>query len=329
MNDSPAVPAPSRDEVARLFAQPLLSLVHEAATVHRAHHDPAEVQCSSLLSVKTGACPEDCSYCPQSAHHESVERESLMETDEVLDAARSAKARGADRFCLGAAWRDAREGPGLDRLIEMIEGVKGLGLETCATLGMLPERSAERLRDAGLDYYNHNLDTSEAYYDKIITTRTYADRLQTLATVRAAGMRVCCGGILGMGETQDDRIDLLHTLATLDPAPESVPINALVPVEGTPLEEQPPLPWDELVRAVAVARILMPTSMVRLSAGRTSLSEEAQALCFLAGANSIFLGDKLLTTPNPGPDRDTALFAKLGLRPSAEPEESRHAVSDA
>ena len=318
MSDLAVAPAPTREDVVALFAEPLLELVHRAACVHRTHHDPAEVQCASLLSVKTGACPEDCSYCPQSAHHESVERESLMEAEEVLEAARAAKERGADRFCMGAAWRDAREGPGLDRMIEMIREVKALGLETCATLGMLPERSAERLRDAGLDYYNHNLDTSEAYYDKIITTRTYQDRLETLATVRRAGMRVCCGGILGMGESEQDRIDLLHTLATLDPAPESVPINALVPVPGTPLGEQPPLPWDELVRAIAVARILMPRSKVRLSAGRTELSEEAQALCFLAGANSIFLGDRLLTTPNPGPDRDATLFQKLGLRPTAQ-----------
>jgi len=312
----------TRDEVARLYAEPLLELVHRAACVHREHHDASKVQCSSLLSVKTGACPEDCSYCPQSAHHETVEREALLPTEDVVAAAREAQSRGADRFCLGAAWREARSGPDFDRLVEMIAGVKALGLETCATLGMLAPEPAARLRDAGLDYYNHNLDTSEDFYGKVITTRTYEDRLRTLETVRASGMKVCCGGILGMGESEADRIDLLHTLATLGPPPESVPINVLVPVEGTPLSDQPPLPWDELVRAVAVARLLMPRTIVRLSAGRTGLSEAVQALCFLAGANSVFLGDRLLTTPNPAPDGDAALFEKLGLRRVVEKETS-------
>ncbi len=307
------------DHVASLYARPLLDLVHEAARVHREHHDPRNVQCASLLSVKTGACPEDCSYCPQSAHHTtSVEREALMDVADVTSEARAAKERGADRFCLGAAWRGIRDGEGFDQLLDMVREVKSLGLQTCVTAGMLDAGQAERLREAGLDYYNHNLDTSREFYDEIITTRTYDDRLETLRTVRDAGLSVCCGGILGMGESSDDRIALLHTLATLDPAPESVPLNALIPVEGTPLENRPRLPWDELVRAVATARILMPQSRVRLSAGRDALSDEAQALCFLAGANSIFLGDTLLTAANPGPNKDAALLAKLGLRFEAE-----------
>ena len=306
----------SREAIQAIHDRPLLELVFEAARVHRAHHDPATVQCASLLSIKTGACPEDCAYCPQSAHHGAeLEREPLMDTAEVVDAARNAKAGGADRFCMGAAWREARDGKEFDRLLDMVREVKALGLETCATLGMLDEDQARRLEGAGLDYYNHNLDTSPEHYDKIITTRTYEDRLQTLANVRSAGMKVCCGGILGMGEETSDRVGLIHALANLDPQPESVPINALVPVPGTPLEDAAPLGWDELVRAVATARVVMPKAFVRLSAGRTSMTEEAQALCFLAGANSIFLGDKLLTTPNVAEDDDHALFAKLGLRP--------------
>jgi biotin synthase len=305
-----------REAVARLFEEPLLELVHRAGRVHREHHDPRRVQCASLLSVKTGGCPEDCAYCPQSAHYETeLEREDLTPSADVEHAARRAQAAGADRFCLGAAWREVRDGPAFDRLIEMVRRVKGLGLETCATLGMLQPAQAERLRDAGLDYYNHNLDTSPEFYDRIITTRTYQERLDTLRAVRASGMKVCCGGILGMGEERADRVGLLHELASLAPHPESVPINVLVPVEGTPLADAAPLPWDELVRTVAVARILMPSSMVRLSAGRMDLSEEAQALCFLAGANSIFLGDKLLTTANPDAGEDGALLAKLGLLP--------------
>ncbi|HEX9793098.1 MAG TPA: biotin synthase BioB [Planctomycetota bacterium] len=319
-------PPPTRDQVAELYRRPLLDLVFEAAAVHRAHHDPAEVQCSSLLSIKTGACPEDCAYCPQSAHFEvELETEKLIGLDRVLEAARSARAGGADRFCMGAAWREVREGEDFDQVLAMVRGVKALGLETCATLGMIEPRHAAALADAGLDYYNHNLDTSPEYYGEIISTRTYADRLQTLQRVRDAGMKVCCGGILGMGESEADRIGLLHELARMEPPPESVPINALVPVAGTPLGETEPLPWQDMVRAVAAARLLMPRSKVRLSAGRTEMSEEAQALCFLAGANSVFLGDRLLTTPNPGIDADGALLAKLGLHPERNVRPAQHA----
>jgi biotin synthase len=318
MTTAPA-PALTRDDVERLHGRPLLELLFEAARVHRRHHAPQRVQCASLLSVKTGGCPEDCAYCPQSAHHGTdLGREELLPTEQVLEAARSARERGADRFCLGAAWRQVRDGAAFDRLLSMVRGVKELGLETCATLGMLEPGHAERLSAAGLDYYNHNLDTSPEFYGEIISTRTYEDRLRTLATVRQAGMKVCCGGILGMGESVADRVGLLHVLATLDPQPESVPINVLVPVPGTPLQDAAPLPWDDLVRAVATARILMPRAAVRLSAGRHALSEETQALCFLAGANSVFLGDRLLTTPNREPDADAALFAKLGLHPVQE-----------
>ncbi len=303
-----------REEVAELYRRPLLDLVFEAARIHRAHHDPRVVQCSTLLSIKTGACQEDCSYCSQSAHNDAeVEREKLLRTNQVVEAAKNAKAGGADRFCMGAAWRAIRDNADFERVLEMIREVKELDLETCGTFGMLTPEQAQRLKQAGLDYYNHNLDTSPEYYEEVITTRTYEDRLTTLAAVREAGMKVCCGGILGMGESEDDRIGLLHQLAIQDPPPESVPINALVPVEGTPLADVPPLAWDQMVRAVAVARILMPLSMVRLSAGRHAMSEESQALCFLAGANSIFLGDQLLTTPNRGVDRDQELFERLGL----------------
>ncbi|TAH36903.1 MAG: biotin synthase BioB [Planctomycetota bacterium] len=305
----------TREAIAALYGRPLLDLVFEAAAVHRAHHDPAEVQCSQLLSIKTGACPEDCAYCPQSARYDAaVEREELMSVERVLAAARSARRNGADRFCMGAAWREVKDGPEFQRVLEMVRGVKALGLETCVTLGMLQPHQAGALKEAGLDYYNHNLDTSPEFYGEIITTRTYEDRLKTLDAVRAAGIHVCCGGILGMGESREDRIGLLYELARQDPQPESVPINALVAVKGTPLEDQPPLPWDEMLRAVAVARILIPQAKIRLSAGRTTMSDEAQALCFLAGANSIFLGDKLLTTPNPGLDHDGALLQRLGLR---------------
>ncbi len=307
----------SREEVAAVFRRPLLDLVLEAAAVHRRHHDPAEIQCSSLLSIKTGACPEDCAYCPQSARFDTgLQTEPLLELDEVRTAARNARANGADRFCMGAAWREVRDGPDFERVLEMVSEVKELGLETCVTLGMLGPGHARRLREAGLDFYNHNLDSSPEFYDRIITTRTYEDRLRTLRAVREAGIRVCCGGILGMGESEADRIGLLYELARQVPQPESVPINALVAVPGTPLGVQEPLPWDEMVRVVAVARLLMPAAKVRLSAGRTAMTEEGQALCFLAGANSIFLGDKLLTTPNPGPDKDAALLSKIGLRPS-------------
>lgn len=318
-------PAPSATEISRpneaqiaraaaLLERPLLELVHEAAGVHRAHHDPSRIQCSQLLSIKTGGCPEDCSYCSQSAHHDSeLDRTPLSKVDEVLAEARAAKERGADRFCMGAAWREVKEGAEFDSVLEMVRGVRELGMETCVTLGMLNGKQASQLKSAGLDYYNHNLDTGRSHYDKIISTRTYEDRLNTLTAVREAGLSVCCGGILGMGEEQKVRAELLFELANLNPPPESVPINALVPVEGTPLGEVEKLDWTEMVRAVAVARILMPNSRVRLSAGRLELSEEAQALCFLAGANSIFVGEELLTTPNPEQSSDAALFEKLGL----------------
>jgi biotin synthase len=302
------------EAIEALLARPLLDLVFEAASVHRAHHDPARIQCSQLLSIKTGGCPEDCGYCSQSAHHATpVAREPLLALEEVLERARTAKASGADRFCMGAAWREVKDGPEFERVLAMVAGVKALGLETCVTLGMLGRGQAERLKQAGLDYYNHNLDTGRSHYAEVVTTRTYDERLATLAHVRAAGVRVCCGGILGLGETRRARAELLHELAGLDPQPESVPINTLVRVEGTALAEQAPLDWTELVRTVAVARILMPQSVVRLSAGRNELDEAAQALCFLAGANSVFVGDELLTTPNPTPASDAALFAKLGL----------------
>lgn len=309
-----ARPAPDRREVEALYRRGLLALVFEAAQVHRQAHDPAEVQCASLLSVKTGGCPENCSYCPQSAHYRTgVEAEPLMAVEAVAGAARAARANGADRFCLGAAWREAHDGPEFDRVLEMVRAVKATGLETCVTLGMLTGAQAGRLREAGLDYYNHNLDTGRAFYSKVVTTRRYDDRLRTLAAVRGAGLKVCCGGILGMGESHDDRIDLLHELARQTPQPESVPINTLVAVEGTPLADRPPAPWDEVVRVVAAARILMPRARIRLSAGRLQMDETLQALCFLAGANSIFLGDQLLTTANPPADADHGLLDRLGL----------------
>jgi biotin synthase len=312
---------PTLDDVAAIYRTPVLELIFRAAEVHRAHHDPSAVQVCVLQSIKTGGCPEDCGYCPQAArYHTSVEAEPLMDVEAVLGAARRAKDSGASRFCMGAAWREVKDNRQFDRVLEMIRGVKDLGLEACATLGMVTEDQARRMKEAGLDAYNHNLDTSEEYYDRIIRTRTYADRLDTLANVRKAGITVCCGGIVGMGESDDDRIALLHTLASLPEPPESVPINALVAVEGTPLAERPNVSIWDMVRTIATARILMPTSMVRLSAGRLGMTESDQALCFLAGANSIFAGDKLLTTPNPGVDRDQMLFDNLGLVPKAAPE---------
>jgi biotin synthase len=313
-------PSPTREQVAALYRTPVLDLILRAAEVHRRHHTPGEVQVCVLLSVKTGGCSEDCGYCPQSAHYKtSVTAEGLLNVDSVLDSARQARDSGATRFCMGAAWREVRDGRAFDNVLEMVRGVKDLGLEACCTLGMLTDDQARRLKDAGLDAYNHNLDSSEAFYDKIISTRTYADRLQTLDRVRNAGISVCCGGIIGMGETEDDRIDLLHTLASLPEPPESVPINALVPVEGTPLADRSQVEIWEMVRMIATARILMPRAMVRLSAGRVTMTEAEQALCFLAGANSIFAGEKLLTTPNPGEDRDRLLFDRLNLtaRPAA------------
>ena len=309
-----AEPAETLEGVRALLRRPLLTLVFEAASVHRAHHDPLTVQCSQLLSIKTGGCPEDCTYCSQSAHHSTpAPREPLLDVDAVLAKARDAQRGGADRFCMGAAWREVKDGPDFERVLEMVRGVKALGLEACVTLGMLSDAQAARLADAGLDYYNHNLDTGRSHYDAIVSTRTYDERLRTLRAVRTADIRVCSGGILGMGESETARAELLFELASLDPQPESVPINALVPIGGTPLADAEPLDWSELVRAIAAARVLMPRTVIRLSAGRTELPEAAQALCFLAGANSIFLGEELLTTPNPAPESDAALLSKLGL----------------
>jgi biotin synthase len=305
----------TRAEVRALFALPFLELMFEAARIHRMHFDPNEVQISTLLSIKTGGCPEDCAYCPQAARYDTgVTAEKLMSLDAVLAEARTAKAGGASRFCMGAAWRQPKDRD-VENVCAMVEGVRALGLETCATLGMLTPTQARRLKGAGLDYYNHNLDTSPEFYGDIITTRTYQDRLDTLDAVRDAGIHVCCGGIVAMGEGADDRAGMVATLASLPVHPESVPINMLVQVEGTPLAGQGKLDPLEFVRTIAVARICMPKSVVRLSAGREDMSEETQALCFLAGANSIFYGPKLLTTPNPGRDRDMALLDKLGLRP--------------
>jgi biotin synthase len=305
----------TREQVAGLFALPFPELVSRAAQVHRANFDPAEVQISTLLSIKTGGCPEDCAYCPQSVKYDTgVKAEKLMGLDAVIAEARAAKAAGAQRFCMGAAWRSPKDRD-LDQVCAMVEGVKALGMETCVTLGMLTDAQARRLRSAGLDYYTHNLDPSPVYDGDIITTRTYRDRLDTLDCVREAGIHVCCGGIVGMGEGLDDRIGLIATLASLPVHPESVPINMLVRVEGTPLNAAAQLDPIDFVRTIAVARITMPASVVRLSAGREDMTDECQALCFLAGANSIFYGPKLLTTPNPGRDRDMALLDKLGMRP--------------
>ena len=301
------------DEIEALFALPFNDLIFRAQGVHRAHFDPNAVQVSTLLSIKTGACPEDCAYCPQSAKHETeLEKERLLPLDEVMAAARRAKDNGATRFCMGAAWRNPTD-RNLEKVVAMIEGVKSLGMETCVTLGMLEERQAKRLKDAGLDYYNHNLDTSPEFYGNIITTRDYQDRLDTLEHVRDAGIHVCSGGILGMGESVRDRASLLRQLANLPRHPESVPINNLVQVEGTPLAGTDKLDPFDFVRTIAVARILMPTSFVRLSAGRTEMNDEMQALCFFAGANSIFYGEKLLTTDNPEAEHDRRLFERLGL----------------
>ncbi len=303
----------TREEIARLFALPFADLIFRAQTVHRRHFDANAVQISTLLSIKTGGCPEDCGYCSQSASHETgLKANKLMALDAVLDEARAARQAGATRFCMGAAWRSPKD-KDLDAVCAMVEGVKAMGMETCVTLGMLTPPQAQRLKTAGLDYYNHNIDTSPEYYSEIITTRTFQDRLDTLACVRDAGIHVCCGGIVGMGETAEDRVGLLHALATLPEHPESVPINGLVKVRGTRLGDSAPLDPLDFVRTVAVARIVMPKSMVRLSAGRGEMSDEAQALCFLAGANSIFYGEKLLTTPNPEESRDNKLFAKLGV----------------
>jgi biotin synthase len=301
------------------YRKPLMDLIYEAHGVHRAHHDPADIQKCTLLSIKTGGCQEDCSYCPQSAHYDTkLERESLVSLDAVRVAAKNAKANGASRFCMGAAWRNVKDGPEFDRVLDMVRIIKQENLEACVTLGMLQPHQADRLKEAGLDAYNHNLDTSREYYKKIITTRTYDERLNTLKSVRSAGLTICSGGIIGMGESADDRCSMLAELANLVPQPESVPINLLIPVEGTPLQDAPPVDPLDLVRTVAVARILMPKSRVRLSAGRLSLTKEAQVLAFFAGANSIFLGDKLLTRPNPAPDEDESLLSMLSGTPAPE-----------
>ena len=305
----------TRGEIEALMALPLPELLHRAAGVHRQHFDPTQVQVSTLLSIKTGGCPEDCGYCPQAQrYHTGVDATKLMSTDAVLEKARAAKAAGASRFCMGAAWRSPRDRD-IPKVAAMLSEVKALGLETCATLGMLSQPQARALRDAGLDYYNHNLDTAPEFYGEVIRTREYQDRLDTLSHVREAGMKTCCGGIVGMGETRAQRAGLLQALANLPAHPDSVPINRLVQVEGTPLAGTLELDAFEFVRTIAAARIVMPRSMVRLSAGRESMSDELQALCFLAGANSIFYGEKLLTTGNPDTERDMALFARLGLEP--------------
>ncbi len=318
----PPVPGPfsirhdwTTDEIDAIYTLPLPDLIFRAQSAHRAHHQPNEVQGCALLSIKTGGCPEDCGYCPQSAHHKTgVERQPLMGVTETLDAATRAKSQGATRFCLGAAWRDAPKGAEFDRVLDMVRGIRALDMEACCTLGMLTDDQARALAEAGLTAYNHNLDTSPEFYGHIISTRTYDDRLQTLARVRRAGVTVCSGGIIGMGEDRRVRCGMLTQLATLNPHPESVPINVLVRVEGTPLAHQAPIDPLDLVRMIATARIVMPASMVRLSAGRGELTDEAQALCFVAGANSIFLGDRLLTTPNPEQSADRRLLEKIGMR---------------
>lgn len=315
----------SVEEIETIYNLPFPELVFRAQSVHREYHKTDEIQGCQLLSIKTGGCPEDCAYCPQSAHYKTeVERERLMDVGKTLESARNAKASGATRFCMGAAWRDVPDGEQFEQVVEMVRGVRELGLEACCTLGMLREDQAQRLAEAGLTAYNHNLDTSPEFYGSIISTRTYDERLETLANVRKAGVTVCSGGIIGMGETPEDRYRLLQQLSNQDPHPESVPINQLVRVKGTPLEEQQELDLFDFVRMIATARILMPKSMVRLSAGRLQLTDEGQALCFLAGANSIFMGEKLLTTPNPEADRDRELLGKLGMKLFSQKADAAH-----
>ena len=318
------------EEIYAVYELPLLELVFKAAKVHHEFNDTAEVQVCTLLSIKTGGCVEDCAYCPQAArYHTDVKVHALMQKEEVLSYARKAKDAGSTRFCMGAAWREVRDNRDFDRVIEMVQGVNEMGMEVCCTLGMLTEHQAERLADAGLHAYNHNLDTSSEYYNEIISTRTYNDRLATLDNVRKAGVTVCCGGIIGLGETHDDRIKMLHTLCTLEKHPDSVPINALVRVKGTPLENNPKVDIWDMVRMIATARILMPQTMVRLSAGRAEMSVAEQAMCFMAGANSIFTGEKLLTTPNPSFDEDNIMFGLLGLKPRvAFKEETKNAEAE-
>ncbi|HXD79692.1 MAG TPA: biotin synthase BioB [Puia sp.] len=304
------------EEIKAVYDMPLLELIVRAASVHRQHNDTGEVQVCTLLSIKTGGCPEDCAYCPQAARYDTgVNVQALMKKEEVLEYAAKARAAGSTRFCMGAAWREVRDNKDFDRVIEMVKGVNEMGMEVCCTLGMLNEDQAKRLAGAGLHAYNHNLDTSAEYYGEVISTRTYDDRLQTLDHVRKAGVTVCCGGIIGLGETHEDRIGMLHTLSTMSVHPESVPINALVRVKGTPLAENPRVDVWDMVRMIAAARILMPATMVRLSAGRAEMTQAEQALCFLAGANSIFAGEKLLTTPNPSFEDDNRMFGLFGLKP--------------
>jgi biotin synthase len=306
----------SLEEIRQIYNTPLLELIYRAATVHRKYNNTGEVQVCTLLSIKTGGCPEDCAYCPQAArYHTDINVQSLMQKEDVLAYAQKAKEAGSTRFCMGAAWREVRDNRDFDRVLEMVKGVNELGMEVCCTMGMLTEEQAKKLADAGLYAYNHNLDTSSEYYGEIISTRTYGDRLKTLDNVRKAGVSVCCGGIIGLGETHEDRIKMLHTLSTLPEHPESVPVNALVRVKGTPLENNPKVDIWDMVRMIATARILMPKAMVRLSAGRTEMSIAEQTLCFMAGANSIFAGEKLLTTPNPSFDEDMAMFKLLGIEP--------------
>lgn len=306
----------TQEAVIALYKKPLMELLYEAATVHRKHHDPNKVQVSTLISIKTGGCPEDCAYCPQAArYHTNVEAESLMSVEKVKAQALRAKAGGSSRICMGAAWRNVKDGPEFDQVLEMVRTLNKMDMEVCCTLGMVTENQAHRLSEAGLYAYNHNIDSSEEYYEEIISTRSYDDRLQTIDNVRKTNITVCSGGIIGMGESIENRADMLLTLASLHPQPESVPINALVPVEGTPMEEMQPVSIWEMVRMVATARIILPKSQVRLSAGRTNMSREGQALCFFAGANSIFAGDKLLTTPNPDINDDMKMFEELGLVP--------------
>ncbi len=315
-----SAPAITRDAVRAVYELPLPELLFRAMTTHRQFHDPLAVQHCTLGNIKSGGCPEDCKYCPQSAHYKTgVQAERLIDLDELTQQAQAARDTGSTRFCMGAAWRSPREGKEFDQVLEMIRRVNDMGMESCVTLGMLSPDQARRLKDAGLKAYNHNLDTSPEYYGEIITTRTYEDRLQTLRHVREAGIDVCCGGILGMGESREDRIGLLTELANLQPHPESVPINALVPVAGTPLGDRTPVDGIEMARCIATARIIMPRSRVRLSAGRTAMTDETQALCFMAGANSIFTGEKLLTTPNPGEDQDGRLMQTLGMYREASP----------
>lgn len=306
----------TKEEIAAIYNKPLMDLMYEAATIHRQYHEAGEVQVCTLLSIKTGGCPEDCAYCPQAARYQTdVNVHKLLSVEEVMQKALEAHKNGSTRFCMGAAWREVRDNRDFDKVLDMVKGVSQLGMEVCCTLGMLSEEQAKKLHDAGLYAYNHNLDTSEEYYDDIISTRQYKDRLDTLENVRNAKISVCSGGIIGMGETDEDRIGMLHTLSTLTEHPESVPVNALVPVEGTPLEKQEKVSVWEMVRMISTARITMPKAMVRLSAGRISMSMEQQALCFLAGANSIFAGDKLLTTPNPDVVDDQEMFQTLNIKP--------------